>query len=221
MSTLLLLRHGQSQWNLENRFAGWSDISLTERGMHDAVIVGQHLRGRSFDIAWTSRLQRAHQTLELVLREMHLSLSIQQDSALNERHYGDLQGLNKAETVTKYGKEQVQLWRRNYDTRPPNGESIADCDARVGRFFRETIFPLIVSGKNIILVAHGISLRPIMRFLEQKDVRALEEEEVGLCTPYIYTLDGDRMVKKEIIDLPDIVTLGASLTDKTIPSGRL
>ncbi len=221
MATLLLLRHGQSQWNVENRFAGWSDIPLTERGMQDAATVGKRLQGYSFDLAWTSRLKRAYQTLDIVLHEMHLSLPIQQDSALNERHYGDLQGLNKAESVEKFGKEQVQLWRRDYETRPPSGESIADCDARIMRFFSQMISPSLFSGKNIILVAHGVSLRPIMSFLEGKDIRSCLEEEVGLCTPYVYTFDRDQLQKKEIIDIPEIVTLGASLTDKSVPSGRL
>jgi 2,3-bisphosphoglycerate-dependent phosphoglycerate mutase len=221
MSTLLLLRHGQSQWNLENRFTGWSDVPLTERGRADAVLVGSALKGFSFDTAWSSRLQRANDTLSILLTEMGATLSFERDSALNERHYGDLQGLNKAEIAEQYGQEQVQLWRRNYDTRPPNGESMADCERRTLPFFMQYIFPSLAQGNNMIIAAHGNSLRPIIKFLEGLTPDAAATLEIGLCTPYIYTFEGEKVVKKEIREVSGIVTLGASTTQKNVASGRL
>ncbi len=206
MPRLILVRHGQSQWNLENRFTGWTDVPLTERGAADAALTGEALKGKyAFDIAFTSRLKRANDTLSVVLKAMgKTDLPTEFDSALNERHYGDLQGLNKAETADKYGADQVKLWRRSYDTRPPNGESMADCEQRTMPFFKQYVLPLITSGKNVIIAAHGNSLRPIMKYLENLDKDAASSMEIGLVTPYVYTFEGDKMTKKEILDVPGI-----------------
>lgn len=224
MGTLILIRHGQSQWNLENRFAGWTDIPVTERGRADAVLCGKELKKRKirFDRAFNSRLIRATQTLEAILDVLgQQTLPIEYDSALNERRYGDLQGLNKAETAVKYGKEQVQLWRRSFVTRPPNGESHEDCERRVRPFFLQYILPFVVKGECVLISAHGNSLRPIMKHLESLDPEVAASMEVGLCTPYVYTFEGDRMVKKEVVDIPGIVTKGASLTEKQVQEGRV
>ncbi len=216
MSTLLLIRHGQSQWNLENRFTGWSDVPLTDRGREDAKRVGLALKGQFFDVAWSSRLERANATLSILLTEMGSSLSFERDSALNERHYGDLQGLNKAEIAEKYGQEQVQLWRRSFETRPPNGESMADCEKRTLPFFKQYILPLVQSGKNVIVAAHGNSLRPIIKYLEGLTPDAAATLEIGLCTPYIYTFDGEAMVNHEVRVIDGVMTVGASTTVKTV-----
>lgn len=205
MSTLILLRHGQSAWNLENRFTGWTDVPLTERGAADAVLTGNALKGKfTFDLAFTSRLKRANDTLAAVLKAMGVKVPTEFDSALNERHYGDLQGLNKAETADKYGADQVKLWRRDYDTRPPNGESMADCERRTMPFFNQYVMPHIEAGKNVIIAAHGNSLRPIMMHLGKLTKEEAASAEIGLVTPYVYTFEGRNMVKKEVMDVPGI-----------------
>lgn len=221
MSVLVLLRHGQSQWNLENRFTGWTDVPLTEQGMADAAKAAETLREFSFDAAFTSRLQRANQTLDIILSTLGQSPAITYDSSLNERHYGDLQGLNKAETAEKYGADQVQLWRRSYSTRPPNGESVEDCERRTWPFFKQYILPLLKDGKNVIVAAHGNSLRPIVKNLEGMSGDDVAVLEIGLCTPYIYTFEGDTVVNKEIREVPGIVTKGSSLTEKKVEGGRV
>ncbi len=221
MSTLILLRHGQSQWNLENRFTGWTDVPLTEQGMSDAAKSAEVLREFRFDVAFTSRLQRANQTLDIITKTLGQSPETVYDSALNERHYGDLQGLNKAETAEKYGVEQVQLWRRSYATRPPNGESMEDCEHRTLPFFKQYILPHLISGKTVVVVAHGNSLRPIIKHLEGLNPEAAASMEIGLVTPYIYTLDGETMTNKEIREVPGIITKGSSLTEKKVEGGRV
>lgn len=220
MSIFVLMRHGQSQWNLENRFTGWTDVPLTDQGKSDAAKAGAVLKDIRFDRAFSSRLTRANQTLEEVLKAAGQSgIPVEYDSALNERHYGDLQGLNKAEMTEKYGADQVQLWRRSYDTRPPNGESIEDCVRRTTPFFVQYVLPHLHAGKNVIIAAHGNSLRAIRRYLEQMDDERTATHENGLCTPYIYTFDGDKLVNFEERSVPGIVTQGASTTDKTV-SGK-
>lgn len=222
MAILLLLRHGQSQWNLENRFTGWTDVPLTEQGLADAKKTGEVIKDLTFDLAFTSKLKRANQTLVAVLSSMkHKKIPTDYDSAMNERHYGDLQGLNKAEMVEKFGKEQVQIWRRSFTGRPPNGESIEDCVRRSTPYFLQYILPHVISGKNVIVTAHGNSLRPIMRYLENLSDDETAAREIGLCVPYIYTFEGDKMTKKEVRDVPGIVTQGASLTEKKVESGRV
>lgn len=222
MGTLVLLRHGQSQWNLENRFTGWTDIPLTAQGERDAATVAGVLGEFAFDMAFTSRLIRAQQTLDIILRTLgKTDLPIERDSALNERHYGDLQGLNKAETAAKHGEEQVQLWRRSYATRPPNGESMEDCEHRTLPFFRQYVLPHLAAGKTVLVAAHGNSLRPIIKFLEGLTPDATAALEIGLCTPYVYWFEGEKVLRHEIREVPGIVTKGASLTEKSVEGGRV
>jgi 2,3-bisphosphoglycerate-dependent phosphoglycerate mutase len=222
MSKLVLLRHGQSQWNLENRFTGWTDVPLTDRGRADALKTADVLKDMRFDCAYTSRLQRAADTLHIVLRALGQGgIPITADSALNERHYGDLQGLNKAETAEKYGQEKVLQWRRSYDIPPPNGESLADCWHRVIPFFQWTILPEVQAGKTILIAASGNSLRPIIKFLNHLDEKTTAEMEVGLCTPYIYRFEGKKMIEKEVREVPGIVTKGASQTESEVKEGRV
>ena len=224
MGTLILIRHGQSQWNLENRFTGWTDVPLTKRGREDAVRCGKALRAYSFDIAFTSRLLRATETLDIILQECgQTGMSVVQDSALNERHYGDLQGLNKAETAAKHGAEMVQLWRRSFFTRPPgiDGESMEDCERRTRPFFTHYMLPHIRSGKTVISSIHGNSMQPIVKFLEELEPEAAATLEFGLCTPYVYTFEGETVVHKEEIAVPGIVTKGASIKEKRVEEGRV
>ncbi len=222
MSVLVLLRHGQSQWNLENRFTGWTDVPLTEQGKKDAAASGNTLRDYSFDLAFTSRLIRAQDTLTVVLETLgQTSVPVERDSALNERHYGDLQGLNKAETVQKHGEEQVQLWRRSFSTRPPNGESIEDCVRRVTPFVRQYILPHVYEGKNVLVAAHGNSLRPMLRLLDGLSDEETASKEIGLCVPHVYEFTGETIANRRVIEVPGIVTKGASLTEKTVQSGNV
>lgn len=221
MGTLILIRHGQSQWNLENRFTGWTDVDLTEQGRKDAATSASALSEFRFDHAFTSVLKRAIDTLDIILRTLDQSPEITKDVALNERHYGDLQGLNKAETADKYGADQVQLWRRSYSTQPPNGESIEDCEKRTWPYFQQHILPLLKADKTVIVAAHSNSLRPIIKNLEGMKGDDVAVMEIGLCTPYIYWFEGEKMVKKEMREVPGIITKGASLTEKKVEGGRI
>ena len=171
MNKLVLLRHGQSQWNLENRFTGWKDVPLTEQGIKEAKNAGNLIKKNNikFDKIYSSVLERANKTAEIAMKEAEMDelyengkLNYVRDKSLNERDYGDLVGLNKAETADKFGKEQVQIWRRSYDTPPPNGESLKDVVERVSPYFTEQIEPFLLKEKNILIVAHGNSLRAIM-----------------------------------------------------------
>ena len=171
MNKLVLLRHGQSQWNLENRFTGWEDVPLTEQGIHEARKAGVLIKKNNikFDKVFSSNLERANRTAELAIKEANITELLENDKLLyvkdknlNERDYGDLVGLNKSETADKFGKDQVHIWRRSYDTPPPNGESLKDVVDRVSPYFSEKIEPLLLKGKNIIIVAHGNSLRAIL-----------------------------------------------------------
>ncbi len=171
MNKLVLLRHGQSQWNLENRFTGWKDVPLTEKGINEANNAGLLLKKHkiTIDIVFSSVLQRANRTAEIALNASGIEnlfkngiLNYEKDERLNERNYGDLVGLNKAETANKFGEKQVHIWRRSYDTPPPNGESLKDVVDRVSPYFTEKIEPEITDGKNILIAAHGNSLRAIM-----------------------------------------------------------
>lgn len=223
MGRLVLVRHGQSQWNLENRFTGWTDVPLSERGKSDAVLCAKALGEFNFSRVFTSRLLRATQTLEIMLRTLKINIPVENDSALNERHYGDLQGLNKAETAEKYGKEQVQKWRRSFFTRPPDtsgeGESMEDCDRRTRPFFRQYILPFVTEkNEDVLVVAHGNSMRPIIKYLERLEPEMTAKLELGLCVPYIYTFEGENMMKNEIREIPGALTKGSSLTEKRVES---
>lgn len=206
MGTLTLVRHGLSQWNLENRFTGWADVPLSDRGKQDAATASAVLADMRFDVAWTSRLQRANHTLATILAGIgQEGIPVEKDTALNERHYGDLQGLDKGETIQKHGEEQVKLWRRSYATRPPNGESMEDCERRVNPVFAQYILPLVAAGKNVLVVAHGNSIKPIMRSIEGLGQEEAASLEVSLTTPYVYRFDGGKMVSKETRTVKGIV----------------
>lgn len=222
MGALVLVRHGQSQWNLENRFTGWTDVPLTSQGEKDAATCAKSLAECRFDCAFTSRLQRAWKTLDIILATLgQQGIPVERDSAFNERHYGDLQGLNKAETAEKYGQEKVRLWRRSYSTRPPNGESVEDVGYRVLPFFRWVILPLVHDGKSVLITASGNSMRPIIKFLENLDGETAATMEIGLCTPYIYWFEGERLSGKEKREIQGIVTKGASQTESSVKEGRI
>jgi 2,3-bisphosphoglycerate-dependent phosphoglycerate mutase len=168
MGRLVLLRHGESQWNLENRFTGWVDVPLSPKGWQEAREAGQKLVGYKLDRAYTSVLTRAIDTLNIVLEVTgQAGIPVEKDQALNERMYGELQGLNKAETALKYGDHQVKLWRRSYDIRPPGGESLKDTADRVLPYYDRCIRPEILAGKTILVSAHGNSLRALVMRLDQ------------------------------------------------------
>ncbi len=203
MSTLVLVRHGESQWNLENRFTGWVDVPLTPKGEEEAHRAGQRLKAENiqFDQAYTSELQRAQNTLNIILEELaQAGIPIEKSQALNERHYGDLQGLNKAETAVKFGDEQVKIWRRSYDIAPPNGESLKDTAARTLPYFDTTIVPRLKQGKNVIVGAHGNSLRSIVMHLEKLTKEQVLELNLGTAVPLVYKLDESLKIvsKKEL-----------------------
>ena len=201
MATLVLIRHGESQWNLENRFTGWVDVPLTNKGREEARLAGEKIKGIQFDQAYTSVLDRAIETLEIVLNVIgQENLPIEKDQALNERHYGDLQGLNKAETAEKYGDEQVHIWRRSYDVAPPGGESLKDTAARTLPYFEKKIIPDLKAGKNILIVAHGNSLRSIVMQLDKLTKEQVLELNLGTGVPIIYEFDSSLKVlsKKEL-----------------------
>jgi 2,3-bisphosphoglycerate-dependent phosphoglycerate mutase len=204
VSILVLIRHGQSQWNLENRFTGWVDVPLTERGREEAHRAGRKLReaGIRFSFAFTSELVRAQETLSIVLAEIGaVDLPVERDQALNERHYGDLQGLDKAETAKKFGDEQVHIWRRSYDIAPPGGESLKDTAARTLPYFAARIAPQLQAGHNVIVAAHGNSLRSIVMDLERLTREQVLELNIATGVPLVYELDGAlSIVKKTILD---------------------
>jgi len=190
MSTLVLLRHGQSQWNLENKFTGWVDVPLTALGEEEARGAGAKLKGIRFDKAYTSDLQRAQKTLALALEVSgQPNVPVTRNQALNERHYGDLQGLDKAETAKKYGDEQVKIWRRSYDIPPPNGESLQDTAARTLPYFNQHVVPDLKAGKNIIVAAHGNSLRSIVMELDKLTREQVLELNLDTGVPTVYEFD--------------------------------
>lgn len=189
MARLVLLRHGESQWNLENRFTGWVDVPLSARGIQEAKNAGDKLRGFMFDRAFTSVLVRANETLRLVLETIgQTKVPIEKDKALNERMYGELQGLNKAETAKKYGDEQVKIWRRSYDVRPPGGESLKDTADRVLPYYQTKIRPRLLKGETILVAAHGNSLRALVMELEQLSKAQVLELNIPTGVPLLYEL---------------------------------
>jgi 2,3-bisphosphoglycerate-dependent phosphoglycerate mutase len=194
MSRLILIRHGQSKYNLENIFTGWLDVELTEKGMEEARAAGRQLKSLGIKpvLAYTSALQRAQKTLALVLEELHLKLPITKDQALNERHYGDLQGKNKAQTAAEFGEEQVHIWRRSFDVPPPNGESLKDTAARTLPYFRKHILPDLLAGKDVLVVAHGNSLRSIVMEIEKLTPEQILKTEIGTGVAWIYDCTGSQ-----------------------------
>ena len=195
MPDLVLVRHGQSLWNLENRFTGWVDVPLTAEGEAEARRAGERLTGMSFDVAYTSTLVRAQETLRLLCETAGLDLPVIRDQALNERHYGDLQGLNKAETAERYGDEQVHIWRRSFATPPPNGEALKHTAERTLPFFERAILGDIKLGKNVLVVAHGNSNRSIVMDLEQISEDEIMGVELATGIPLVYDLQTDGSVK--------------------------
>jgi 2,3-bisphosphoglycerate-dependent phosphoglycerate mutase len=204
VSILVLLRHGESQWNLENRFTGWIDVPLTERGREEARKAGERLRDTkiAFSRCFTSKLQRAQETLRIVLEVLgRTDLPSEEDEALNERHYGDLQGLDKAETAAKYGERQVHLWRRSFDVPPPNGESLKDTAARTLPYFDGRVKPALERGENVLIAAHGNSLRSIVMSLERLSPEQVLELNLATGVPIVYELGPDLEIRtKRILD---------------------
>ena len=236
--TLVLVRHGQSEWNLENLFTGWTDVDLTEQGVTEARLAGQTLRdeGYAFDIAFTSVLTRAIRTLWLILDEMELMwLPVVRDWRLNERHYGDLQGLDKAETTKKHGADQVKIWRRSYDTPPPPlseedarhprhdprygrlartdlpaTESLKSTLARVAPYWDQAIAPELLAGRNVLIVAHGNSLRALFKMLEGISEQDITELNIPTGTPRVYELDSDlRPLRAKYLGDPEAIAAAA------------
>ena len=199
MPILALVRHGQSLWNLENRFTGWVDVPLTPKGEDEARLGGELLResGTTFDIAYTSVLVRAQHTLDIIMDVADIHCPVIRDQALNERHYGDLQGLNKAKTAERFGKEQVHIWRRSFATAPPNGESLKDTSERTLPFFERAILGDIAEGKNVLVVAHGNSNRSIVMELDQLEPDEVPGLELATGVPLVYDIDEDGTVRSK------------------------
>ena len=197
---LVFVRHGQSDWNLKNLFTGWRDVGLTEKGVAEARAAGKRLKaqGPRFDIAFTSVLSRAQRTLDLVLEEMgETNITVFKDQALNERDYGDLSGLNKDDARKKWGEEQVHVWRRSYDVAPPGGESLKDTAARVLPYYIQEILPRVLRGDNVIVVAHGNSLRALVMVLECLSPKEIVDREIATGVPLIYRLNADSTVAQK------------------------
>ncbi len=216
MQKLVLVRHGQSIWNLENKFTGWTDVGLSDKGVKEAIDAGKTLKklGYTFDVAYTSLLKRAQDTLNIILKELDLNIEINKTYKLNERHYGALQGLNKDETRQKYGEEQVRLWRRSAEVRPPAltkddprypgndpiykdipeselplTENLVDTIKRVVSYYESTIIPDLKLGKKIIIVAHGNSLRGLVKYLDNLSDEEVMDLEIPTGVPLVYELD--------------------------------
>ena len=194
---LVLVRHGQSEWNLKNLFTGWKDPGLTDKGVEEAKAAGRRLKaeGLSFDVAFTSVLQRAQRTNTLILTELgQRSLKTFEDQALNERDYGELTGLNKDDARKTWGDQKVLMWRRSYDVPPPGGESLKDTVARTLPYFVREILPCVLRGERTLITAHGNSLRALIMVLERLSPDALLQRELFTGAPIIYTMNADSTV---------------------------
>lgn len=193
-NVLVLVRHGQSEWNKLNLFTGWRDPDLTETGVEEARRAGKLIKKERivFDIAFTSGLKRAQHTLEMILGELgQQDLETIKDQAINERHYGDLCGLNKDDARKKWGEEQVHIWRRSYDVPPPGGESLKDTAARVLPYYESTILPQVLAGKNVLISAHGNSLRALIMQLDKLSTEEILKLNLPTGEPYLYRLNAD------------------------------
>ena len=200
--TLVLVRHGQSEWNLKNLFTGWRDVDLTELGREEAKAGAEKLkaRGTKFDIAFTSVLKRAQKTNDIILDALgQIGLKTIRDQALNERDYGDLSGLNKDDARAKWGEEQVHIWRRSYDVQPPGGESLKDTGARVWPYYLHVMQPHVLRGETVLVSAHGNSLRALIMALEGKSGEEIVKLELATGVPIVYTLNADSTVKSKDI----------------------
>ena len=202
--TLVLVRHGQSEWNLKNLFTGWRDPGLTELGHKEAIEAGKRLKakGLEFDIAYTSVLSRAQATLDHILEEVgQTGLKTIRDQALNERDYGDLSGLNKDDARAKWGEEQVHIWRRSYDVSPPGGESLRDTGARVWPYYLHEVQPHVLRGQTVLIAAHGNSLRALIMALDGLTGEEIVSRELATGVPIVYKLNADSTVaSKEILE---------------------
>jgi len=194
---LVLVRHGQSEWNLQNLFTGWRDVDLTDKGVAEAQAAGRQLKalGLRFDVAYTSALVRAQRTMDLMLEELgQRSLPVIRDQALNERDYGDLSGLNKDDARKRWGEEQVHIWRRSYDVAPPGGESLKDTAARVLPYYIQDILPRVLRGERVLVSAHGNSLRALVMVLDHLSPQEIVKREIATGVPLIYRLNPDSTV---------------------------
>jgi 2,3-bisphosphoglycerate-dependent phosphoglycerate mutase len=202
--TLVLVRHGQSEWNLKNLFTGWRDVGLTDKGREEARAAGEMLkaRGLKFDIAFTSALTRAQKTCEIILDVLGQGgLRTVRDQALNERDYGDLSGLNKDDARKRWGEEQVHIWRRSYDVQPPAGESLRDTGARVWPYYLHEMQPYVLGGKTMLVAAHGNSLRALIMALDGLSPDEVVKLELGTGVPIVYQLNADSSVaSKEVLE---------------------
>jgi 2,3-bisphosphoglycerate-dependent phosphoglycerate mutase len=201
---LVLVRHGQSEWNLKNLFTGWKDPGLTELGVEEARTAGRRLRERGirFDIAFTSVLSRAQETCRLLLEEIDQpNLEITRDQALNERDYGDLSGLNKDDARARWGAEQVHLWRRSYDVQPPGGESLRDTVARVLPYYVQEVLPRVMRGERVLVAAHGNSLRALVMVLDRLTPDTIPSMELATGLPLVYRLKpGTTVADKQVLE---------------------
>jgi 2,3-bisphosphoglycerate-dependent phosphoglycerate mutase len=198
---LVLVRHGQSDWNLKNLFTGWRDVDLTDKGVTEAREAGRKLKGQGikFDVAFTSALKRAQRTLDLMLEELgQTKIPVMKDQALNERDYGDLVGLNKDEARKKWGEEQVHIWRRSYDIAPPGGESLRDTAARVLPYYIQEILPRVMRGEKVLVAAHGNSLRALVMVLDRHTTDSITKLNLDTGVPMIYSLNADSTVKSKL-----------------------
>ena len=200
---LILVRHGLSVYNDQNRFTGWKDVDLNEQGINEAKQAVNLLEEINFDMAFTSKLKRANDTLDLILKGIEQDIPIEKDLALNERDYGDLVGQNKAEAAKEFGDEQVQIWRRSYDIPPPGGESLKDTADRVIPYLNEKILPEVYSGKNIIVSAHGNSIRAIVMALKKFTPEEILKTEIGWCEPWIFNFENEKLINLEIKARPN------------------
>jgi len=197
---LVLVRHGQSEWNLKNLFTGWRDIDLSEQGIAEARAAGRKLKaqGLRFDVAFTSALVRAQRTLDIMLEELgQHGIPILKDQALNERDYGDLVGLNKDDARKRWGEDQVHIWRRSYDVAPPGGESLRDTAARVLPYYIQEILPCVLQGKRVLVSAHGNSLRALVMVLDRHTTESITKLNLDTGVPMIYRLNSDSTVAEK------------------------
>jgi 2,3-bisphosphoglycerate-dependent phosphoglycerate mutase len=207
-NVLVLVRHGESEWNKLNLFTGWKDVDLSPKGVAEARAAGRLLKakGYEFDVAFTSDLKRAQHTLTLMLEELgQTSLPVHEDLALNERDYGDLSGLNKDDARKRWGESQVHIWRRSYDTRPPGGESLEDTAARVLPYWEAQIRPEVMAGRNVLVSAHGNSLRALIMRLEGLSGEEIVKRELATGVPIVYRLAADGTVAERTDLVPQDV----------------
>jgi 2,3-bisphosphoglycerate-dependent phosphoglycerate mutase len=198
---MVLVRHGQSEWNLKNLFTGWRDVGLSEQGVAEAREAGRRVkaRGLQFNVGFTSALTRAQRTLDLILEESsQTGLPITRDQALNERDYGDLSGLNKDDARAKWGEEQVHIWRRSYAIAPPGGESLRDTGARVWPYYIHAIQPHVMRGEGVLIAAHGNSLRALIMALDGLTADEVVKLELATGLPILYRLNADTSVAEKL-----------------------